>query len=796
MTEDENDKSPENEGNEGSGMNENDEDTHTSSNNSKSNPDHAHDDDDVDKISDDEDEAAINRMLAIQEEQDQLHEDGDGENGNNNNANGADGGNGNDDPNFQIPGLGGDQAAGAGAGQDQGGGMGGADNNGHQGIGMNNNNNGSRRSFIRLHYTSLSFLLAIVHIIYVLRTRKQAYLALLYLTSSKLSYIIMGNVAIAGVIGIFFQTIQTFLNGLRLMETETIIDHIRWNVTETCIALTMFRQEINVKIMGIFLILILGKCLHWAVELRESHLRMTEEVFYLLDDEDEDALLFGAGGLQNPNDDDNSEDGENANADGGNEPVWWLWRGLGFFLPKSVGDVAYKVHRGIPRVRQKHFKLFTLMSILYLFDVLALTYCVSHILEDGPSVFIMFIFESSILMASIMSTSALFMIHVYDSMLNMMQKIIVERKHPIYGGDNPEDDYEDDTGAVAVMDENPGVDQGESGGNSDGDRNRRGRRQPTMASKLVQRLASVWRDQRVTVTFIIELMALAAKFLFHLILFVVVFTLYGLPINIIRDFYLAFRKLRERLLAFASYRRLTSNMDTRFESVTTEEELDASGRICIICRDTMELDGMHGDLKKLPICEHVFHKHCLKEWLVQQQSCPTCRADLLANEARARVLKKDKENEEKKLKEEEEETARRDAAEAAATKERVVENAQSPKKKRLPPRPCLFQVNANAGTSLFDITPKTNSEMKHATRAPKKTLTKGTIVVCIDAGVFTCAEEASGEYETNIYLKTPGGWVLNDDAEHVMELKPRSPPSSGSSKMTTSPPMAMVASNA
>jgi hypothetical protein len=28
------------------------------------------------------------------------------------------------------------------------------------------------------------------------------------------------------------------------------------------------------------------------------------------------------------------------------------------------------------------------------------------------------------------------------------------------------------------------------------------------------------------------------------------------------------------------------------------------------------------------------HTHCLREWLVQQQTCPTCRADIAANEAR------------------------------------------------------------------------------------------------------------------------------------------------------------------
>lgn len=43
-----------------------------------------------------------------------------------------------------------------------------------------------------------------------------------------------------------------------------------------------------------------------------------------------------------------------------------------------------------------------------------------------------------------------------------------------------------------------------------------------------------------------------------------------------------------------------------------------------------------GGCKKLPGCGHAFHTHCLREWLVQQQTCPTCRADIAANEARAK----------------------------------------------------------------------------------------------------------------------------------------------------------------
>ena len=45
----------------------------------------------------------------------------------------------------------------------------------------------SAKSTLKLNYYSLSLIIAVVHVIYAMRSREQFYLALLYLTSSKLS---------------------------------------------------------------------------------------------------------------------------------------------------------------------------------------------------------------------------------------------------------------------------------------------------------------------------------------------------------------------------------------------------------------------------------------------------------------------------------------------------------------------------------------------------------------------------------------------------------------------------------
>ncbi len=55
----------------------------------------------------------------------------------------------------------------------------------------------------------------------------------------------------------------------------------------------------------------------------------------------------------------------------------------------------------------------------------------------------------------------------------------------------------------------------------------------------------------------------------------------------------------------------------------TIEELEAVNNVCIICREEMV-----SRCKKLP-CSHIFHTACLQSWFQRQQTCPTCRMDVL-----------------------------------------------------------------------------------------------------------------------------------------------------------------------
>lgn len=329
--------------------------------------------------------------------------------------------------------------------------------------------------------------------------------------------------------------------------------------------------------------------LHWSAELRGSHLRMTEEVFVYPDDED-------LGG--------NINDASNAQT----RLKPWYQR--------------------IPRIRMTHIRYYMFLCTLLIVDLLAVAHCALSVATDGPSVQILFGFEFAIMLISASSSIMSYNLHVIDGLMGFLHHLAEGEHHhcPV--------------GGMAEPNANEGdarTNEPEEEANAEQPQQQQQQRQKSIAGFLLKRLANPWRDQRATFSFVIELQAQAAKFLFYVVFFAIVFTYYGMPINIFREVYVSFQQLRRRLIAFNNYRKLTSNLEERFESVTDQEELDRLGHTCIICRDQMDLLG---GCKKLPGCGHAFHTHCLREWLVQQQTCPTCRADIAANEAR---MKKEKE---------------------------------------------------------------------------------------------------------------------------------------------------------
>ncbi|XP_052816221.1 E3 ubiquitin-protein ligase AMFR-like [Mya arenaria] len=81
-----------------------------------------------------------------------------------------------------------------------------------------------------------------------------------------------------------------------------------------------------------------------------------------------------------------------------------------------------------------------------------------------------------------------------------------------------------------------------------------------------------------------------------------------------------FYEFQRRIKRHKNYRKVVKNMEERF-SMATPEEIASNDDDCAVCWEKMET------ARKLP-CGHLFHNSCLRSWLEQDTSCPTCRQSL------------------------------------------------------------------------------------------------------------------------------------------------------------------------
>ncbi|XP_067091685.1 E3 ubiquitin-protein ligase AMFR isoform X2 [Osmerus mordax] len=85
-----------------------------------------------------------------------------------------------------------------------------------------------------------------------------------------------------------------------------------------------------------------------------------------------------------------------------------------------------------------------------------------------------------------------------------------------------------------------------------------------------------------------------------------------------------FHEVQKRIRRHKNYLRVIDNMEARF-AAATPDELATNDDDCAICWDAM------ATARRLP-CGHLFHNSCLRSWLEQDTSCPTCRMSLDARE--------------------------------------------------------------------------------------------------------------------------------------------------------------------
>lgn len=144
--------------------------------------------------------------------------------------------------------------------------------------------------------------------------------------------------------------------------------------------------------------------------------------------------------------------------------------------------------------------------------------------------------------------------------------------------------------------------------------------------KLVVNIFDMYSDSglvnKVTLLFYVELAQDIVSLLSFLV-FMVVFFLnnpVNVPVYMLIDIIHVAKNLSVRLKMLLHYKRLSKILTTRFPAATKDEvEREIN---CIICRDFLDETCRRID------CGHIFHLNCLKSWLFQHSSCPSCRSPI------------------------------------------------------------------------------------------------------------------------------------------------------------------------
>eukprot|EP00057_Strongylocentrotus_purpuratus_P014503 XP_011668977.1 PREDICTED: E3 ubiquitin-protein ligase synoviolin [Strongylocentrotus purpuratus] len=139
-----------------------------------------------------------------------------------------------------------------------------------------------------------------------------------------------------------------------------------------------------------------------------------------------------------------------------------------------------------------------------------------------------------------------------------------------------------------------------------------------------------WENKAVYMLYTDLIMGFIKVFLYTAFVAIMI-KIHTFPLFATRPMYLAMRSFKKAVHDVIMSRRAIRNMNTLYPDATAED-LATTDSICIICREDMVAGepgaGGGGTCKKLP-CNHIFHSSCLRSWFQRQQTCPTCRMDVL-----------------------------------------------------------------------------------------------------------------------------------------------------------------------
>ena len=217
-----------------------------------------------------------------------------------------------------------------------------------------------------------------------------------------------------------------------------------------------------------------------------------------------------------------------------------------------------------------HVRMAGCLAFLFFIDFVCFSVCIYQLSMNGPSMAILFASDFAIMLIGVISTACKYALAVYEQ----------EKRRE-------QDNFEVSIGGV----------------------------------------------DRSTLIFYFDFVVDLAKLTIYLSFFSTIIALYGLPLHLFRELYMAVASFVKRISDVIKYRRATQNMNSKYPDAK-QEDLERVHSLCIICREELKLpergEGMplNRRPKVLP-CGHTFHFRCLRSWLERQQACPTCRQSVL-----------------------------------------------------------------------------------------------------------------------------------------------------------------------
>ncbi|KAL4296546.1 hypothetical protein GQ457_12G026870 [Hibiscus cannabinus] len=127
-------------------------------------------------------------------------------------------------------------------------------------------------------YAGLSFVSTLAVIYHAFNSRGQFYPAMVYLSTSKVSLLLLLNMGLVVMCILWQLAKRVFLGSLREAEVERLNEQSWREVMEILFAITIFRQEFSVSFLAMVTALLLIKALHWLAQKRVEYIETTPSV--------------------------------------------------------------------------------------------------------------------------------------------------------------------------------------------------------------------------------------------------------------------------------------------------------------------------------------------------------------------------------------------------------------------------------------------------------------------------------------------------------------------------------------